>query len=166
MEELNAQEISLSHQNIDSFDKILPQLLQYKNLKRLDLSENMLSELPDDLSILSNLEELNLNKNSFSNTYKIVDSLRTLPNLKVLSINLTEEEQVDYIMKWLPNLELLNGLEVERDDEEEEEESEDEQSIQDHFPEGLGSQQPAVRHENLSPSQDDIPNMEESKHSE
>ena len=117
-------EISLSRREIDDLAELLPVLSQFRNLKKLDLSENLLRQLPLNMSWLAKLETLNLNGNQFSNTYHAVDCLSSLPRLLSLNINLSEEEQVDYIMKNLPNLQFLNGLEVERDDEEEEEESE------------------------------------------
>lgn len=116
-------ELSLSRREIDDLAELLPILSQFKMLKKLDLSENLMRQLPLNLSCLSRLESLNLNGNQFSNTYHAVDCLSSLPRLLSLNINLSEEEQVDYIMKTLPNLQFLNGLEVERDDEEEEEES-------------------------------------------
>jgi hypothetical protein len=100
-------------------------------LKKLDLSENSLSFLPDNMSCLSKLEELNINGNVFSDTLWTIDWVATLPRLKALFINLNEEDQVDYIMKQLPDLEYLNGLMVERDEEEEEEEDETEQEEED-----------------------------------
>ena len=97
----------------------MPLLSQFIQLKKLNLSQNLLTELTNNMSCLTKLEELNLNGNMFSNTYKTIDTIVTIPKLRLLNINLNEEDQVDYIMKVLPDLEFLNGLAVDRDDEEE-----------------------------------------------
>ena len=88
----------------------MPLLSQFIQLKKLNLSQNLLTELPNNMSCLTKLEELNLNGNMFSNTYKTIDTIVTIPKLRLLNINLNEEDQVDYIMKVLPDLEFLNGL--------------------------------------------------------
>jgi Leucine-rich repeat (LRR) protein len=79
------------------------------------MQDNLLTELPQDLSGLRLLANLNLNGNQFENFKETVESLKTLPHLKSVYLNLYQEEQVDYIMRTLNNLDFLNGLKVERE---------------------------------------------------
>lgn len=108
----NTEEIALSRHQVNQLEELLPLLTQFRNLRKLNLTENKKDDPSQDIGSL--------------NIYATIDCLANLPHLQSLYINLDEEEQVDYIMKRLPNLEYLNGLEVERDDEEEEEEESEE----------------------------------------
>ena len=82
----------------------------------LNLSENYLTKLPSNLSILKNLVEINVNGNPIDDVELAVDALKTVgPQLKALSINLHEEEQVDYLLRHLGHMEILNGIKVERE---------------------------------------------------
>jgi len=108
------------------------------NLRELNLSNNMISNLPLELcrDHLAMLESINLNGNQIAQEEepfsKIVNSLsligqsnganldgsslRGLGGLKVLFISLTREDQVDFILRKLPRLEFLNGLAVDREE--------------------------------------------------
>ena len=61
-------EISLSRREIDDLAELLPMLAQFRNLKKLDLSDNLMCQLPINMNWLSKLEFLNLNGNQFNNT--------------------------------------------------------------------------------------------------
>ena len=90
-------------------------LTRFTELRRFDLSENLIRHIPHDLTILSNIVEFDLNGNPLENLEAAVDSLAGMPSLKRLRINLHEEEQVDYLLRNLESLEELNGLAVERE---------------------------------------------------
>jgi Leucine-rich repeat (LRR) protein len=85
------------------------------NLEELDLSNNLFTRLPPDLSSWKFLANLNLTGIVFENFHLSIKAVATLPNIKSLYLNLSEESQVDFIIKHLPKLEFLNGLPVDRD---------------------------------------------------
>jgi Leucine-rich repeat (LRR) protein len=84
-------------------------------LSELNLSDNLLTELPEDLTPLVNVANLNINGNALTDFEQTVGALATLPSLRSVFLNLYKEEQVDFIMRQLEELEFLNGLRVERD---------------------------------------------------
>ncbi len=90
-------------------------LSRFTELRRIDLSDNLLRRLPSDLSSLNHVIEFDLNGNPLEDLQAAVDSLALMPSLRKLRINLHEEEQVDYLLRNLEQLEELNGLAVERD---------------------------------------------------
>jgi len=109
-------------------------LSRFTELRRLDLSENLLRKVPKEVGqYLPHLQEFDLNGNPIEDVHSAVDSLCTLSSLRGLRINLHEESQVDYLLRSLEGLEELNGLAVERDAlfNEDEEDGEQEQAIQD-----------------------------------
>ena len=85
------------------------------NLEELDLSKNLFTHLPSDLSSWKFLANLNLTDIIFENFDLNIKAVATLPNIKSLYLNLSEESQVDLILKHLLKLEFLNGLPVDRD---------------------------------------------------
>ncbi len=108
--------IDFSGRNVTVLDpSSLALLSRFTELRRIDLSDNLLRALPSDLSSLPLLLEFDLNGNPLDDLELAVDALRTLPNLKSLRINLHEEDQVDYLLRSLEYLQELNGLAVERD---------------------------------------------------
>ena len=93
--------------------------------------------MPQELGeVCPNLQELNLNGNPLviDQFESNVDQIAKLENLSSLYLQLTQESQVDMILRKIPNLEMLNGLEVDRDellnDQEDEEEVYDEEQQQ------------------------------------
>lgn len=103
-------------------------------MRELDLHDNNLSYVPHELGeVCPNLQELNLNGNPLviDQFESNVDQIAKLENLSSLYLQLTQESQVDMILRKIPNLEMLNGLEVDRDellnDQEDEEEVYDEE---------------------------------------
>eukprot|EP00347_Sterkiella_histriomuscorum_P010213 403377168 len=92
----------------------LPQEFIISNLK---LNDNIIRFIPQHIQeYLPHLEILNLNNNKLESLHDSIDALSTLTNLRQLFINLSKEEQVDYILKKMPQLDVLNGLEVDRDE--------------------------------------------------
>jgi Leucine-rich repeat (LRR) protein len=85
--------IDFSARNVTVLDpSSLALLSRFTELRRLDLSDNLIRALPPDLSSLSLLLEFDLNGNPLDDLELAVDALRTLPNLKSLRINLHEED--------------------------------------------------------------------------
>ena len=74
-----------------------------KNLKHLFLSGNELSDLPRELSNLSNLEILGLTRNSLTTVPAVLDDL---PNLKKLYISQSVYNNLD----WDPVME--RGIQI------------------------------------------------------
>jgi Leucine-rich repeat (LRR) protein len=67
-------------------------LTRFTELRRIDLSENLIRHLPQDLSLLANIVEFDLNGNPLEDLEAAVDSLAQMPSLRRLRINLHEEE--------------------------------------------------------------------------
>lgn len=64
-------------------DKIPKEILEFENLKYLDMFDNNISYVPNEIYKLSNLEHLSLNKNRLT---ELPSVLFLLPNLKSLSL--------------------------------------------------------------------------------
>jgi hypothetical protein len=105
--------LNLSNKNITDDANIFKEIISsYPNILSLDLSDNQLTFLPEDLSLLSKLQFLDIQRNSFIDFNKLVDALTTLPSLVNLNINLKDQEQVELIFQKLPNLEVLNEKKI------------------------------------------------------
>jgi Leucine-rich repeat (LRR) protein len=87
----------------------------FSNLEELNLSNNLFTQLPPDLTSWHSIANLNLSNIEIADFEYAVTSLATMPSLKSLYVNLFVESQVDLIMRYLPELEFLNGLPVDRD---------------------------------------------------
>ncbi len=105
--------LNLSNKNITDEANIFKEIISsYPNILSLDLSDNQLTFLPEDLSLLSKLQFLDIQRNPFIDFNKLVDALTTLPSLVNLNINLKDQEQVELIFQKLPNLEVLNEKKI------------------------------------------------------
>ena len=119
--------LNLRSKNITDDRNIFKELISsYPNVVNLDLSDNQLTYLPEDLSLLSKIQFLDIQGNNFNDVNRIlfiinfiflqfnqvIDSLAKLPNLIHLNINLNEQEQVKLIFEKLPNLEVLNDKKI------------------------------------------------------
>ena len=89
--------------------------MKMRNLISLNLSGNLIRELPVNFSQLQELESLNLNDNEIEDIYSAALILSHIKNLKSLFMNLTQEDEVDYILTNLPDLQFLNGLPISKD---------------------------------------------------
>ena len=101
--------LNLSNKNIEDDDNIFNEINNPEKYISIDLSHNLLTFLPKDLSKFSNLRTLNITSNKFKNYQDIAISLSTLPELQDLSIDLATQENVIIILSALPNLIKLNG---------------------------------------------------------
>ena len=75
----------------------------------LDLSGNMFTYLPLDLSNLKNLNILDITDIQFDDLEAVAHSLASLPNLTNLNINLSSQNEALVILENLPKLLFLNG---------------------------------------------------------
>ena len=101
--------LNLSKKNIEDEDNIFNEINNPEKYTSIDLSHNLLTTLPKDLSLFSNLRTLNITNNKFLNYQEVAASLSTLPELQDLSIDLSNQENVIIILSTLPNLIKLNG---------------------------------------------------------
>ena len=90
---------------------------------QLDLSENNLEDIPKNFIALRALEDLNLSGNELNDT--VIETLGGLPGLISLYINLNTEEDVEHVILNIKQLEVLNGLEIDREELKKESEEQD-----------------------------------------
>ncbi|CAD8162010.1 unnamed protein product [Paramecium pentaurelia] len=112
----NLSLIDLEFKQIENLQELLPFLIQFKNLKELNLHGNRLRNLPDDLSQLKSLETLDITNNMFENLQQVVQSLKTLPQLNHLEIALKSKEEEEFIIENLPQLQMLNQQAIKIED--------------------------------------------------
>ncbi|CAD8087342.1 unnamed protein product [Paramecium sonneborni] len=115
----NLSLIELEFKQIENLQEILPLLIQFKNLKELNLHGNRLRQLPDDLSQLKTLETLDITNNMFENLQQVVQSLKTLPSLNHLEIALKSKDEEELIIENLPQLAMLNQQAIKIEDQSE-----------------------------------------------
>ncbi|CAD8081062.1 unnamed protein product [Paramecium sonneborni] len=115
----NLSLIELEFKQIENLQEFLPLLIQFKNLKELNLHGNRLRQLPDDLSQLKSLETLDITNNMFENLQQVVQSLKTLPSLNHLEIALKSKDEEELIIENLPQLVMLNQQPIKIDDQSE-----------------------------------------------
>ena len=101
--------LNLSNKNIEDFNNYLPYIKSPEQYTSLDLSNNLLSFLPKDLSMFKSLISLNIINNNFTNYNSLAQSLSSLPLLHHLNIDLATQENVIIILTALPELITLNG---------------------------------------------------------
>ena len=101
--------LNLSNKKIEDDDNIFNEIKNPEKYTSIDLSNNLLTKLPQNLSQFSNLHTLNITNNKFKNYQEIAACLSTLPELQDLSIDLATQENVIIILSNLPNLIKLNG---------------------------------------------------------
>ena len=125
-----AEIVDFSNQAIDDLEPLIDVVfVKMPNLRELNLSNNLISNIPSQLwQFLPNLESINLNNNQIPQEEDqfadVVNELSKIGSqntndeagLKSLFINLTREQQVDFILRKLPRLEFLNGLAVDREE--------------------------------------------------
>ena len=75
-EDPSRETINLENQEIAAFDSSSLLLMsKFKNLKVLNLSENLLTSLPANMSILTSLEEINLTNNPIEKIEAVTDAI-------------------------------------------------------------------------------------------
>ena len=101
--------LNLSNKNIVDDDNIFFEINSPEKYTSINLSHNLLTILPNDLSIFKSLQSLNISYNKFTDYNLISQSLSTLPLLQDLTIDLATQENVLIILNALPGLITLNG---------------------------------------------------------
>lgn len=102
-------ELNLSNKNIEDDDNVFNEINEPEKYVSIDLSHNLLTQLPKNLSKFSNLITLNITNNKFKNYEELALSLSSIPKLQELSLDLATQESVILILTTLPNLIKLNG---------------------------------------------------------
>ena len=118
--------VDLSRHQIDDLGALLPRLAELTQLRRLDLSGNALSHLPQDIGLaLPALAALDIRANRFraGGVDDLIPALLSLPSLESLALSASEEEE-ERVVVALPDLLELNGTPLTLPEEEEEEEEE------------------------------------------
>lgn len=110
------EEVDMHSRNVTDISPILKVVSSNRAVKRVNLSDNYITELPPDLSMLEEVYEFNLIDNELNPFDQAVQALSTMPKLKSLHLNLHEESQVDFVIRTLPNLEFLNGETIDREE--------------------------------------------------
>lgn len=100
LEELNLS--NCGHDNLEHFDSEL--WAQFTSLKKLDLNNNSLTDLPDAMKVLSSLEILFLSENKMESIPPVIGKLNRLRVLSLRS-NLLQELSATYLptssLVWL-----------------------------------------------------------------
>ena len=101
--------LNLSNKKIVDVTDIFNGINSPEKYTSIDLSNNLLTSLPDNISKFKCLTSLNITNNKFSDYNAIAQILSSLPLLQDLSIDLATQENVIIILSALPGLMKLNG---------------------------------------------------------
>ena len=105
--------LNLSNKNILDVTEIFNEINSPEKYTFIDLSNNLLTSLPTNISKFTSLTSLNITNNKFSDYNAISQILSSLPLLQDLSIDLATQENVIIILSALPGLIKLNGQKTE-----------------------------------------------------
>ena len=105
--------LNLSNKNILDVTEIFNEINSPEKYTFIDLSNNLLTSLPTNISKFISLTSLNITNNKFSDYNAISQILSSLPLLQDLSIDLATQENVIIILSALPGLIKLNGQKTE-----------------------------------------------------
>ena len=105
--------LNLSNKNILDVTEIFNEINSPEKYTSIDLSNNLLTSLPTNISKFTSLTSLNITNNKFSDYNAISQILSSLPLLQDLSIDLATQENVIIILSALPGLIKLNGQKTE-----------------------------------------------------
>lgn len=86
-------------------ETIPDKIFEFKNIKMLSLSSNLITKIPDKISNLKNLEEFYLDRNKI---VELPESIGELPKLKKLILSNNKIKHLPDTFYNLSNLELLN----------------------------------------------------------
>ena len=105
--------LNLSNKNILDVTEIFNEINSPEKYTSIDLSNDLLTSLPTNISKFISLTSLNITNNKFSDYNAISQILSSLPLLQDLSIDLATQENVIIILSALPGLIKLNGQKTE-----------------------------------------------------
>lgn len=97
-------ELNLKECFIEDLNKVKG-LFDLKDLNKLDLSNNLLKEIPESINRLRNLAFLSLRSNHLK---KIPDSIGDLKNLKILDLSSNDIDQLPFSLGTISSLQILN----------------------------------------------------------
>ena len=89
-----------------NYKEVLAGLSKIPALTELDLSENELTEMPEELGGLTNIEEINLSMNKLEKLPASIANLKQLKKLTIFNNKISQEEQAK-IKALLPNCSIL-----------------------------------------------------------
>ena len=101
--------INLSNKNLVDVENIFSEIINPEKYTSIDLSNNLLTNLPKNISLFKSLHTLNITNNKFTDYNSIAQILSSLPELQDLNIDLSTQENVLIILSALPDLVTLNG---------------------------------------------------------
>ena len=110
------EEVDMHSRNVTDITPLINVIKSNPSVKRVNLSDNYVTKLPSDLSMLKEVYEINLIDNDLNPFEQAVLALKTMPNLTSLHLNLHEEAQVDFVIRHLPHLKYLNGELIDREE--------------------------------------------------
>ncbi len=101
------QHLDLSHNNLSEFPKVIATITSLTHLQYLDISDNLLTELPETIASLTQLRELDLSFNQFTELPEAIKNLT-----KLTSLSLSENEFVSFpnVITSLQSLEKLYAI--------------------------------------------------------
>ena len=105
--------LDLSNKNLKDVEDIFNEIESPEKYFSIDLSNNLLTSLPKNISIFKSLNTLDLINNKFTDYNSISITLSSLPKLENLNIDLSTQENVLIILTALPGLLKLNGQIIE-----------------------------------------------------
>lgn len=97
-------ELNLKEYFIENLNKVKG-LFDLKDLQKLDLSNNLLKEIPESINKLRNLAFLSLSDNQLK---KIPDSIGDLKKLKILDLSSNDIDQLPFSLGTISSLRILN----------------------------------------------------------
>lgn len=107
--------LNLEFNQITNLEKVIPLILDQKELTNVSLHGNRLKCLPKSLAELAHIEAIDISGNMFTVSLEsLLESLKTLPKLRSLTITLSLPEDQEKVLSYLPLLARLNGEEVQK----------------------------------------------------
>ena len=101
--------LDLSNKNLIDVENIFNEIESPEKYFSINLSNNLLTNLPKNISLFKSLHTLNLINNKFKDYNSLAKILSLLPKLQNLNIDLSNQENVLIILTALPGLLKLNG---------------------------------------------------------
>ena len=101
--------LNLSNKNLSKVENIFSEIQNPETYTEIDLSNNLLTFLPENICLFKNIHSLNLINNKFIDYNSLSKILSTLPQLKNLNLDLSSQENVLIVLSALPGLITLNG---------------------------------------------------------
>ena len=98
-------ELDFSDKQLVSLEPDMTRLWSMKNITRLTLSHNKISELPPAVAMMENLEILNLFNNCLE---EVPQSISGMPKLRILNLGINKLTKLPRGFGSFPNIEILD----------------------------------------------------------